>query len=101
MRISANYTEIERVRSVLSNKTSELEKNIHALQQLVQSLSTCWSGVDSATFVQEASTYLNRRQREVTELYRVAKGLELASKRYSHKDVEWQEHMQRSGLDDE
>lgn len=91
MELNVNYKEINRIGNNVGNKAVELNRKLNELIVLIESFSGSWEGIDCTTFVNNSTTYLKERRKDIVEVKRVGELIKKSSGLYNNKDVEWKE----------
>jgi len=101
MRVKANYVEMNEIGTYVFQKSEELEKNLKESLELINSINSCWDGIDADNFIFNSSTYINNMGITVNELKNISNLIKNIARRYEHKDLLFESEIKKEGLYDE
>lgn len=97
MYLKANYNDIENVSNKVMNETVKLEETFKEMEDLVESIRSCWTGPDAENFINNSSTFIKNCNQEVTDLKNICDFTKKVSDAYRGKDIAWGEKIKSVG----
>ena len=87
MRLNVNYNELEQLAKNVKNLSIDVEKDISTMLNLIDSISSCWTGSDSDKFRMNSSVYIQNIRVNTCELKNISNFIQHISGRYREKDI--------------
>jgi len=101
MYLKANYNDIDSVSDNVLREAEVFEKTIKEMDELINSIRSCWTGGDSENFINNSSTYVKNLNQEVTEIRNLCSFSKKAADAYRGHDDGWMEKVRKVGVEED
>ena len=99
MNLKVNYEELLETGKFVIQKDVEIQQILNELKNIINSVSSSWSGTDSDTFIEEANKYIDEQMENRKKIELLGNLIVTLSNNYKNKDNEFLNVVKKGEID--